>query len=590
MSPSAPRSAGSPRSALAGHFLKLAPLYRKSILFSVFTSLLVLGPTVFMLEVYDRVINSRSITTLLMLLLCVLGIYVVMTVLDYLRGKIMYQASEQLDQDLRERLFDLAFESHLKRLAGGNIQLFSDLKTLREFMSSPVILSVMDAPVSLVFLLLVFLINPWLGVLALFGAMVQIIIGFRTEQKTLPVLSEANKSAIQAQNFAAGVMHNAPVIAAMGMLGGIQKRWIAKQREFLVLQAKASDTAGMNSALSKLIQTLQSSLILGASCWLAVKGLLLGGGGMMIVASTLGGRVLAPLAQVIAGWRSVVNARDAYARLDSFLESLADKPERMSLPAPVGKLSVEGIVAAAPGAFTPIIRGVSFNAQPGELIVMTGPSGSGKTTLAKLLVGIWPTSSGKVRLDGADIYTWDKAQLGPYLGYLPQSIELFDGTLAQNIARFADVDRAEVEAVVSRVGLQEFVESLPEGLETQIGANGAFLSGGQRQRVGLARAIYGTPKFLLLDEPNSSLDDAGELALMATLRHLKQCGCTVIVISHRVSVIPASDKLMILKDGQLAAFGPTNEVIAELNQRKMQMQNPQTQNPPAAPPRSLSAS
>jgi len=546
------------------------PLFKRAALFSFVTSLLVLAPTIFMLEVYDRVINSRSSTTLMMLLIWVLGTYLIMEWLDVVRGKLMYQASEQFDVSLRKRLFNASFDANLKKPNSGTMQVFNDLRTLRDFIASPAVTAIMDAPASVVYLFIVFMISPWLGLVALIGAAVQVAIGVQTERKTLPALTEANKAAISAQNYASGVLRNAQVVNAMGMTGHIHKRWMKRQRLFLAKQAEASDTAGFNSASAKLIQMLQGSLILGLSCWLTVKGMLLGGGGMMIVASTLGGRVLAPLAQLILQWRLVVNARDSYQRMDSFLNALPERQYGMSLPAPEGYLNVEQVTAGAPGSPYPIVRGVNFSVAPGETVAMIGPSAAGKTTLARLLIGIWPTLSGKVRLDGNDMHTWNKAELGPYLGYLPQDVELFDGSIAENIARFGDIDMDQVREAGRQVGLEPMIEALPDGYETLLGEDGARLSGGQRQRVALARAIYGWPKFVLLDEPNSSLDESGEKSLFETLLELKRRGSTTIIITHRSSVLPAADKILILRDGQLAAFGPRDEVLQALNKARQQ--------------------
>lgn len=552
-------------SPLAIQIRKQTPLYKQAIFFSFITGLLVLAPTLFMLEVYDRVLNSSSGITLIMLLVIVIGAYVMMEALEIVRGKLMHQAGERIDAALRARLFDMAFEANLRNIPGGT-QPFNDLRTVRDFIASPAVTAMMDAPASLIFLLLIFIISPWLGILALFGAAVQVIIGIRTEKKTLPVLTEANKAAIEAQNFASGVMRNAQVIEAMGMTGSLHKRWVKLQHKFLALQAKASDIAGSNAASSKFIQIMQSSLILGVACWLSVKGMVLGGGGMMIVAATLGGRVLVPLAQLIAQWRLVVNARDAYMRLDNFLLAFPERSESMSLPPPSGHLSVEAVVASAPGNSVPIIRGISFAAMPGETIALIGPSAAGKTTLARLLMGLWQTVGGKVRLDGADMYAWNKEELGPHIGYLPQNVELFDGTLAENIARFGDIDLDQVKAAAELAGLASVVAALPDGYDTRIGEEGALLSGGQRQRVGLARAIYGDPKFVLLDEPNSSLDEAGEQALFNMLMTLKQRMCTTIIITHRTSVLPAADKILVMRDGQVAAFGPRDEILSALRQ------------------------
>lgn len=557
---SAPK-ANQPPSPLQEELLRHLPLYKKALWFSLIVNLLVLAPTWFMLEVYDRVVNSRNATTLVMLLVAVIAAFVVMELLEVVRSEIMHRAARTVDEKLRMRLFSTVFEANLRRLPIGTTQLFTDLKTVREFLASPAIMAMMDAPASLVFLVLVFIISPWLGVMALMGAFIQVVIALRTEKRTMPALVEANRAAIEAQSYANKTLRNAQVIEAMGMLGSIHQRWMGLQHRYLGLQAQASDHAGLNTATSKLVQTLQGSLLLGAACWLTLKGGMLGGGGMMLVASILGARVLAPITQLVAQWRLVVNARDARQRLDAALSAFPDKKPGMPLPAPKGHLTVETVVAAAPGGQIPIIRGANFEVKPGELLVMIGPSAAGKTTMARLLVGVWGAASGKVRLDGADVHAWNKDELGPHLGYLPQAVELFDGSIADNIARFGDVDMDQVRAAAAAVGLNGLIESLPDGYESRIGDDGAFLSGGQRQRVGLARAIYGDPQLLVLDEPNASLDEAGEQSLLAVLSQLKARGATVVVISHRSNLLTVADKLLVLRDGQVALFGPKDEVM-----------------------------
>lgn len=555
-----------PASMLARTIRLQTPIFRKALGFSLVVSLLVLAPTLFMLEVYDRVVTSRSGTTLLSLLACVIGIYVLMEMLEVLRSRLLQQAGWRVDAAVREHLHDNTFNASLHQ-GGGSTQPFNDLRTLRDFIGSPAITALMDLPSSLIFLVIVSVISPWLGVVALLGAVVQFMIGVSTERKTMPVLTEANQAAIAAQSYANGLLRNAQVISAMGMRESIYQRWIARQRKFLKLQAIASDTAGTNTAASKFIQTMQGSLILGVACWLGVKGSLLGGGGIMIVASTLGGRVLTPLVQLVTQWRTVVNARDAYRRLDEFLGDGPADRHPMPLPPPEGRLSVEAVVVPAPGTTAPVIKGVNFALQPGETLMLIGPSAAGKTTLARALMGIWPVFSGKVRLDGADLHAWDKEELGPHLGYLPQTVELFDGTLAENIARFGEIDTEQLQQATELVGLTAMVNALPNGFDTRIGEEGAILSGGQRQRVGLARAIYGHPSFVLLDEPNSSLDEAGELALMNTLMSLKARKCTTIVITHRTSVLPAADKILVLREGKVAGFGPRDEILAALRNK-----------------------
>ncbi len=544
----------------------LSSYFKQAALFSILINLLILAPTIYMLQVYDRVVNSRSTTTLLMLTVLVLGMYVLMELLEWVRGQVMHSAGLEFDTRLGERVFNLIFEANLRKIQGaGTSQPLSDLRNIRAFFASPAVFAVMDTPVSLLFLVLIYLVNAWLGLAAVVGAVLAVFIGFLTERATSTPLMEANKIAIEAQIYSSNTLRNAEVIEAMGMIGNVHRRWMGKQRKFLSKQAMASDAAGGYTAISKLLQVIQGSLLLGLGCWFLLKGELNGGGGMMLAGSILGARVLSPLVQLVGSWRQVVNVRDAYSRLDRFLQALPAKQEGMSLPAPKGALTVEGVITGAPGNPVAILRGVNFSLPAGETLAVVGPSASGKSTLARLLVGVWPAANGKVRLDGIDVFAWNKSELGPYVGYLPQDVELFDGSLAENIARFGEVDRNAVIAAAKMVGLHEVIENLADGYDSGIGDDGCFLSGGQRQRVGLARAIYGRPKFIVLDEPNSSLDEAGEYALVQTLSQLKAQGTTVILITHRTNVLSAVDRLLVLRDGQVHAYGPRDEVLAALS-------------------------
>lgn len=541
--------------------------FKQVILFSTVISVLSLSPMVFMYEVYGRVLTSQSATTLVWLLVCILGIYAIMEMLEMLRHRLLLQIGWQVDSALREWIHDTA---HFVSLRTGipSVQPLHDMRTLREFISSSATTSLIEIPASLFFLILVSFISPWLCLVSLLAALIQILIGISTDRKTMPAIAEANKASMDVQNYASEIFHHSQMIFAMGMKQDIFNRWIRKQHQFLKHQAVASDIAGSNSAISKFVLTLQGSLILGISCWLALKGMLLGGIGLMIVASTLGGRVLSPLIQLVSHWRQVVNARDAYQRLDRFMSVAPNASPHMPLPAPLGSLSVENLVAGAPGSTEMIIKGISFNLEPGETLMIIGPSAAGKSSLARVLMGVWQPMSGFVRLDSANLHTWNKEELGPYLGYLPQTVDLFDGTLAENIARFGDVDMEKVRRAVELVGLTELIESLPDGFNTLIGLDGIMLSAGERQRLGLARALYGDPKFLLLDEPNSSLDAEGEEALLNTLYELKKKRCTTIVITVRNTLLPAADKVLLLKEGRIAAYGARGEVLEALSEQK----------------------
>ncbi len=553
-----------PRPELSKAIEPLKPEILRAIGFSIVISLLALAPTAYMLEVYDRVVNSRSGMTLAMLTLMVVLAYAVMEVLEKVRGALLRATSVRLDEHLSARVYGAMFQGFLKRQIGGSLQAMNDLKTVREFLFNPALLACMEAPVALVALVLIFAISPVLGWSAVAGAIAQMSVAWFNERATREPLLEANRAAVGAQQFADASLRNAHVMESMGMLDAVHERWQIRQREFLMLQAKASEGAGLWTAMSKMVQQVMGSLLLGLGAWLFLGNALNGGESMMIIGSVLGGRVLAPLAQVVAQWNSVVNFRGAWSRLSALLVAMPPKLESMPLPAPKGLLTVEGLMAGAPGQNVPIIRGIQLALMPGEVLAVVGPSASGKTTLARMLVGLWPARSGKVRLDGADVHAWDKSELGPYVGYLPQGVELLEGTIAENISRFGDLDMAQVEAAAKLVGLHELILSLPDGYNTPIGRDGAVLSGGQRQRVGLARALYGKPVFVVLDEPNSSLDEAGDAALAAAIAALKQLGTTFVVMTHRTSILGVADKMLLMRDGAQQMFGPRDEVLKAL--------------------------
>ena len=573
----------SPQSSeLAQAVAVLRPYFRRAFWYSLIASLLVLAPTGFMLEVYDRVVTSRNHFTLLMLVILVVGAYAVMELLEWARSQILYAAGLALDRQMGDRIFSAMFTANLRRQPGGTAQTMGDFRTVREFLHSPVVIALMEAPVAIVFLVLLFAISPVLGWFSVAGAIIQTGIGLLNERATQPPLVAANRSAMGAQIYADGTLRNAQVIESMGMQGDIHRRWMDKQKEFLSLQATASDRAGGYQAVTKFLQTTMGSALMGLAAWLLLHDALNGGGAMLIIASILGARVLGPLVAIVAQWRTVVGVRDSWSRLDQLLAAVPPKAKAMPLPAPKGFLQAEAVVAGAPGSPLAILRGVTFALQPGEVLAVVGPSASGKTTLARLLVGLWPAASGKVRLDSVDVFAWDKAELGPNVGYLPQDVELFDGTLSENIARFGELEPAKVQAAAKAVGLHEFILALPQGYDSPVGREGAMLSGGQRQRVGLARAIYGDPVFVVLDEPNSSLDETGDAALSAAILQLKARGTTFVVMTHRTSILSVVDKMLVLRDGQVQAFGPRDEVLAALAKAAAQAQQAHQQRTAAA--------
>jgi len=541
---------------------RFLPLYKRAALFSFVTSLLVLAPTIFMLEVYDRVVNSRSVGTLLMLTILVVFLIATMELLDWIRGQLMHEASERVDALLGKRIFDATFEAQLRNQPVGS-QPLSELRQLRQFLAGPVPLAIADTPVALLYIVIIFLISTPLGAFALVAVLLMVLIGVYTERNTGPPLLEAQRAGVESQRYANASLKNAEVVHALGMWGRIRDRWLDRQKRLLHQQAVASDSAGNGSAMSKFVMMAASSLTLGLGALLTLEGKLDPMGSAMFLAWILSGKALQAPQTLISQWRQVVLFRDTLRRMQQFLAQVpADEPG-MPLPPPRGALAVEALVAAAPGSQLPILRGVSFALQPGEALAVVGP-GSGKSTLARVMVGAWPVRGGVVRLDGADLRTWDREALGPHIGYLPQDIELFDGTVAENIARFGEVDADRVIAAARRVGMHEHILKLPEGYDTQIGAGGSVLSGGQRQRIGLARALYGDPRLVVLDEPNSNLDEQGERALADTLRELSAAGVTVVLVTHRLSLVNVVQKVLVLIEGSIKAYGPRAEVMAAM--------------------------
>lgn len=553
-----------PVGELADCLLQNRTAIRRAFIFGLVGSLLVLVPTAYMFEVYDRVVNSRSHTTLLMLTVITLFALAVMEALEWARSETMREVGDNMERMLTPRIYRALFKLNVSRPGAGTLQPLQDLKAIRDFLPSPAMAAIPEVPAAFIFLVLIFLLSPVLGTLALVGAVVQVALAWGNERSTQPPLSQANRLAIFAQNQVDAMLRHAEVVRAMGMRPALHGKWFVLQQDMLAMQAVASDRAGAFQAASKFVQTTLGSALLGLAAWLVLRDALWGGAGMLIIGSVLGGRVLAPLVQAVTQWRSVVNVRDSWTRLDGLLQQVPEQAIGMRLPQPRGLLTVESLAAAAPGGTTQILKGVQFSLKPSEALAVVGPSASGKTTLAKLLVGVWPALAGKVRLDGADVFAWDKAELGPHLGYLPQGVELLDGTIAQNICRFDNPDDRRVEQAAKAVGLHEWILSLPQGYDTPLGFEGARLSGGQRQRIGLARALYGDPVLVVLDEPNSSLDEEGDQALAKAILQWRQKGTVFVVITHRTSVLPACTHMLVLRDGVQQAFGLRDEVLTAL--------------------------
>lgn len=543
--------------------------------FSALVNLLMLVPVIYMMQIFDRVVSSGSYSTLTMLTLLMAFLTFAMGGFEWVRSMILISASNRIEKNLRQRVSDATFKRAL--LTGGsvsNMQPINDLSSLRQFLTGNGLFAFFDAPWFPIYVFIMFLFHPLFGVGAIFACTVMIALAYVTERTTSKKLQDANTQSTHLNNQISNSLKNSEVISAMGMTEDLRHRQEARFDQVLSLQTEASRSAGILQSFSKTFRLVMQSLMLGLGALLAISGEI--SPGMMIGGSLLLGRALAPIDMLVGAWKGFVLARGQYDRLGLLLNQIPKDAETMTLPEPTGKLSVEQLMVVPPGSKNIVVRGVSLELVPGEALGIVGPSASGKSCLARALLGIWPAYSGKVRLDGADIAAWNRTELGPFVGYLPQDIELFDGSISNNIARFGDIDPEKVVEAAKTAGVHDLILRLPQGYDTLIGGSGGILSGGQRQRIGLARAIYGMPKYLVLDEPNSNLDDQGERELVEAIRRIKAGGATVIVITHRTMVLQCVDKILVMRDGAAHSFGPRDQVLAALA-------NPQEKKPALRP-------
>lgn len=530
--------------------------------FSFFINFMMLAPSIYMLQVYDRVLASRNETTLLMLSLLIVGLYAMMSLLEAVRSFVLVRVGARLDLNLNTRVFTAAFERNLTKSGSNAGQALHDLTTVRQALTGAGLFALLDAPWMPIYLVVIFIFSVPLGVFALVGALLLIALALVNERISHPPLEAAQRLSMQASTMATNHLRNAEVIEAMGMLPQIRKRWFDLHHEFLQQQAQASDRAGLMAGLTKFVRIAMQSLVLGFGALLTIEGEMTAG--MMIASSILVGRALAPVELLIGNWKQLISAKAAYDRLQELLAVHPERKQGMPLPPPKGDLSLYSVSAVAPGTRNLILNNINLVVKAGETVAVVGPSASGKSSLARLLVGVWPAASGTVRLDGADLYQWSKDELGPYIGYLPQDIELFAGTVAENIARFGELEPDKVIKAARMAGMHELILQFPQGYDTPLADAGSSLSGGQRQRIGLARALYGDPSFIVLDEPNSNLDDVGEKALVDAVKELKARGKTVVLITHRMSSLSVVDKMLVMQEGTVKLYGPRDQVLAAL--------------------------
>ena len=550
-----------------------------TIFFSLFANLLMFVAPIYMMQVYDRVLASRNETTLVLLTVIAVAMLVTYGCLEFARSRLLARGGNRFDREISKPVFDTVVKVQSMQSTSVSNQAIRDKDVVRDFIGGNAIMAFCDAPWVPVFVAVCFIMHTYLGLVALSGAIIIFSLALLNELTTRGLLAKGNRAGIIASQNAQATLRNSEVINAMGMCGNIQRRWDEKHLEALGWQGQAGDRAGGIVAVQKFVRMGLQVSILGVGAYLAILGEITPG--IMIAASIMMGRALAPVEQSVGGWKSFVAMREATRRLRTMFASMPAESEPMELPDPTGRLSIENVMAGPPGTGKQTLKGLSFDVDPGTILAIVGPSAAGKSTLARVIVGVWPAASGHVRVDGSDIDHWDREKLGRFIGYVPQDIELFSGTIAENIARFAQIDERKVIAAAQLAGVHEIIQGLPQGYDTEIGEGGQVLSGGQRQRIALARAVYGDPVLVVMDEPNAHLDTAGEEALTAAMNKMRDAGMAVIMITHKPNLLTIADHIMILMEGQSQGIGPREEMLPQLMGRPKVVQ---TQPPPQSQP------
>jgi ATP-binding cassette, subfamily C, type I secretion system permease/ATPase len=527
---------------------------------SLVTNLLMLTGPLFMLQIYDRVLASGSVETLAALLVLVTGLFTFMGLLELVRARVLVRVGLRIDRLVGKALFESVLS--VAPAVGGarQTQALRDLEQIRQFAGGPVPSAAFDAPWVPIYFAVLFLFHSLLGLVALAGALVLVVLSVINEALSRRPLQEVSKLSTRSMEFAEAGRRNAETLHAMGMTAAYCKKWLAEHQQILSKHLHASDVAGTLTVSTRIIRLFLQSLVLAAGAYLALQQAITPG--LMIAASIIMSRALSPIEQLIGQWRSILAVRQAALRVEKQLQQLPEMPQRITLPRMHGHLTVSDVYAAPLGSPEIVLKGLNFSLAPGQAVGVIGPSASGKSTLARALVGVWPLKRGEIRLDGAALDQWDRNQLGQNIGYLPQDIELFDGTIAENIARFdSHCGEQQILSAANRANVHELILRLPQGYETRVGEAGAVLSGGQRQRIALARALCGDPAFIVLDEPNSNLDSEGEQALCNVIRELRRDGRTIVIMAHRASVISTVSHLLVLRDGRQFGFGSRDDVL-----------------------------
>lgn len=566
-----PAPKGSTRTPIARLLHQCRRAFAFAFLLTLLIDILSITPMLYMMNTYDRVIATRSGVTLVSLTLLVVGMYIFWSSLEWIRSRLMVRLSLRMDWDLSADVFDASFRRYVGRRNVNVHQVMGDLLIVRQFMTGQPVLSLMDAPFSLVFIVIGAMFHPYLAVFVVVATVLMLVASYATQKISGPILKASNDANSEAARVAANSLRSAEASLALGMMPAVRNRWYAEHRRFLELQVNASEASGLTGGFTSFLSKALPSLQMALGAWLAIENLITGG--MVIAASMLISKSVSPIQKLITNWKDIVSARQAYDRLNKLLEDDVKDAQRMSLPPPTGKLEVTHATAVPPGHNLPVISDVNFNVNPGEAVAIVGPSAAGKTSLTRMLVGVWKPAAGNVRLDGVELSQWNHDEVGPNIGYVPQDIEFFEGTVAENIARLGEVVPETVIQAAKLIGMHETILAMPKGYDTMLGETGFQLSGGQRQRLAIARAFHGLPKYIVLDEPNANLDEPGEVVLAQALDMLKKNGSAIILTTHRPRLIGVVDKLLVLRQGKVVGFGPAQDMLNAM--RNLQVVNGQ---------------
>ena len=542
-----------------------------AVMLTVIIDFMSIVPMLYMMNVMDRVIAPRSGVTLVSLTVLVVALYAFWSAMEWIRSRILVRLSLRIDWDLSADIFDASFRRYVSRKNVNVHQLLGDLTTLRQFLTGSGVITLIDAPFAIVFIIIGAIFHPYLAIFSIVAAVIMLAATYLTQKVSSPILKTANDANAEASRVATNSLRHAESTLALGMMGAVRQRWYKEHHKYLTHQVNASEAAGLTGGISGMLSKMLPSLQMALGAFLAMENLITGG--MVMAASMLISKSISPIQKLLTSWKDIISAHQAYERLNALLMSDQKRQSQMQLPPVEGNLVVSKASAIPPGHNKAVIVDMDFYIKPGQAVAVVGPSAAGKTCLVRMLIGVWKPARGSVRLDGVEISDWNHDEFGPQIGYVPQEIEFFEGSVAENIARLGEIDPEKVVQAAKLIGMHETILAFPNGYDTDLGETGFALSGGQRQRLAICRALYGIPKFIIMDEPNANLDEIGESALAQAITYLKSQGSSIVITTHRPRLVSVADNLLVLRNGTQVGFGPADDMINAVRNLQVVAQN-----------------